>query len=440
MAKKAPDTPDPPDPYETAGAQQQVNLNTALANAALNQYEEVTPYGRSYYEPTGQVRTFGEGGEYTGAGGGYDAIGGLAHAFGFPERQPGDPLTDDQKMAIKTMGFSPFAPGGPMGAGGGSGSAGGTFSIPMMRRITEFSPEQQRIFDAEMDTTGDLYDLANAYTGRVAEGLENPFTFEGLPDAPRADEGARQDIIDALYGQYKSRIDPEMEQDRRALEQRLANQGISIGSDAWDSEMDRYGRSRNDAYQSARNQAVTAGGAEQSRLFGLGASARERAIQERAYLRDRPINEITALTSGRGLTMPQFSAVPQVGMNAANLQGAVYDSHQSEMQAAQMAQQARSSMIGAITGLGGSLLGGAGAAGGFGKLFSDERLKENIHDTGISVDGVPVKTWDWRGTGEPDVGVIAQDVERKNPGAVDKSHPSGYRRVDYSKVFGLGAS
>jgi hypothetical protein len=49
--------------------------------------------------------------------------------------------------------------------------------------------------------------------------------------------------------------------------------------------MDDFYRGRNDAYQGAQNAAIQAGGAEQSRLFGLGSTARRDAISEQNYLR-----------------------------------------------------------------------------------------------------------------------------------------------------------
>ncbi|MGR6743517.1 hypothetical protein, partial [Aeromonas veronii] len=68
----------------------------------------------------------------------------------------------------------------------------------------------------------------------------------------------RQEVQDALL----ARQQPQMDRDKAALEQRLADQGITIGSKAYQSSMDDYGRSANDA----RLAAVLAGGQEQSRL------------------------------------------------------------------------------------------------------------------------------------------------------------------------------
>jgi len=69
-------------------------------------------------------------------------------------------------------------------------------------------------------------------------------------------------------------------------------------------------------------------------------------------------------------------------------------------------------------------------------LFSDRRLKKNIHNAGIlagSKGDYPLHTFEYKGSNQRHSGVIAQEVEKKNPDAVfmDKS---GYRKVDYSKL------
>ena len=60
---------------------------------------------------------------------------------------------------------------------------------------------------------------------------------------------------------------------------------------AFSAAMDDFNRGRNDAYQTALNAAIQAGGAEQSRLFGLGTSARQNYIDEQNYLRQLPASE-----------------------------------------------------------------------------------------------------------------------------------------------------
>lgn len=77
----------------------------------------------------------------------------------------------------------------------------------------------------------------------------------------------RSRVEDALF----SRLNPKLQQDRSALETQLSNQGIKLGSAAYDRAMGNFGQQSNDA----RMAAIMAGGQEQSRMAGL---ARDQAM------------------------------------------------------------------------------------------------------------------------------------------------------------------
>jgi hypothetical protein len=84
-----------------------------------------------------------------------------------------------------------------------------------------------------------------------------------------------QKSIDAYMKQAESRLNPRMEQEQKTLEAQLQNMGLTRGSAAWNSEMDRQMRARNDAYTSAQNQAIMAGGADAARMQGMDLAAGE---------------------------------------------------------------------------------------------------------------------------------------------------------------------
>lgn len=74
---------------------------------------------------------------------------------------------------------------------------------------------------------------------------------------------------------------------------------------------------------------------------------------------------------------------------------------------------------------------GAGGAGGILKAFSDARLKTNIEPVGPRVDGLQAYSFLWRHSGKPDVGFMAQDVERTHPEFVGETR-EGIKYVDYA--------
>jgi hypothetical protein len=67
-------------------------------------------------------------------------------------------------------------------------------------------------------------------------------------------------------------------------------------------------------------------------------------------------------------------------------------------------------------------------------MMSDERQKENIQPTGLELaPGLAVKTWDWKHSGRPAIGLIAQEVERVIPDAVFEV-PAGTKMIDTARL------
>ena len=297
---KSASQPQAPDPAATLAAQSASNKETAISQARLNQVDEFTPYGSSIYSKL------------------------LDDA--------GEPITND--------------------------------GIEKMKRTTTLDPEQQAIVDQQTAISGNLNTLAGDQLGRVSTALADPYSFDGMPAAPTADAASRQQVIDAYYNQQTSRLDPRFTDEQTALETQLASQGIGVGSDAYMKSMESFGRTKNDAYTSALNQAVASGGGEQSRLFGLQANERDRGIQEYAQQRNAPLNEISALMSGTQIQNPQFSPTPQTGIQPADITGPTALAYQGALSGAANAQSANNAAMGGLFGLGGSAMGAYGTYAG----------------------------------------------------------------------------
>ena len=62
-------------------------------------------------------------------------------------------------------------------------------------------------------------------------------------------------------------------------------------------------------------------------------------------------------------------------------------------------------------------------------FFSDERLKEDIEPIGKTFDGTNIVKFRYKGSPHKQIGLLAQDVERKHPEAVGLA--GGYKTVDY---------
>jgi len=239
---------------------------------------------------------------------------------------------------------------------GGTQNVGGV-DVPLWNEHTQLSPEQQKIYDSQTQLTQGTSDLANQYVGRIGDATSQPFNYEGLPGAPQYNEQYRQQQLQAI----EARNAPAMQRDQEALNQRLANQGIGLGSEAWRSAQDDYGRSVNDFRLGADVQAGNAA----AQQYGLEANTRDRAIQERTNLRTQPINEVAALLgTGNGVTNPQFSAVPQVQVAPTDVSGNYWNQYQGQIAQQQAGMQQGAAGMGGLFGLAGALGGGYLRGGG----------------------------------------------------------------------------
>lgn len=220
----------------------------------------------------------------------------------------------------------------------------------------ELSPEGQRRFDQESRINAGLGNLAETGLGYVQNTLSTPFDQSALPDAARfndsnlpgraqASDQTRQRVEDALYQRATSRMDPRFQREEESLRNRLANQGLAAGGEAWGTEMRDFRNAKDDAYQMALRDAIVGGGAEQSRLYGMesdarsrafneeqarygmDSDARSRAIGEQEFFRTEPLNILNAVRSAAPVQVPQFqnysgvNAAPPPIFNAAQNQG-----------------------------------------------------------------------------------------------------------------------
>ena len=81
-----------------------------------------------------------------------------------------------------------------------------------------------------------------------------------------------------------------------------------------------------------------------------------------------------------------------------------------------------------LLGLGIAGLGAAGQTGGFGNLFSDVRLKDNVELVGKSPSNINIYSFNYKGSKDKYEGVLAQEVLWAS------TEHDGYLMVDYSKL------
>jgi hypothetical protein len=112
---------------------------------------------------------------------------------------------------------------------------------------------------------------------------------------------------DALYNTQMAYLKPQQDQAHEQLLSQLANEGATPGSAAWQTALDQENRQNTFTNNQAINSAITGGGAEQSRLFGLGSQS----LQDQLATRNAPISEYEQL-QGNGSGGQVSAATPDI--------------------------------------------------------------------------------------------------------------------------------
>jgi len=417
--KSAPAAPAAPDPVATAAAQTQQNIAAANAQATLNHSNQNTPWGS-------QTWTSG--------------------------------------------------PAGPDG-------------ISQWTSNVTLSPAQQALSDSSDRISQNLANLGEKQLGAVSDTLGKPFNYSGAPAQVNgvptrqlqntAGYGTIQNDVDlgganlyqtfqdaqkAAYNQQAQYLDPKYKQDQSDLENKLIQQGVLQGTEAWDKATQNLGQQRTFDYNNAFNNSYATGLAAQNQLYsqalsngkfhndaqqqGFGQSVanaqlnnaaqgqafsndvtnanlqnqgRSQYINEQNYLRQQPLNELNALRSGSQVNSPQFGSTPQGSVNPtdiASLYGQQYQGQLAQYNAGVAGNNALTSGLFSL---------------GSAALMSDRRLKTNIRQIGMHAIGIPLYSYDYI-WGEPSIGVMADEVEQVRPEAVLRHHPSGYAMVSYGAL------
>ena len=214
----------------------------------------------------------------------------------------------------------------------GSYTTPGGQAVPQFTSQVDLTPLGNERFQQEQRINSGLGALAEGGIERVGGQLGTPFDMSQVPNAPNLNDNTSRD---AMVNALMQRQQPFMDRAREQKENALTVGGFNPGGEAWKSSQDDLARAENDA----RMAAIAAGGAEQSREYGLQQDARQQAIQQQQFLRSLPLNEINALRTGSQVQMPQFQGpgsaniAPAPIFNATTQQGQ-YDQGVYNQQAA----------------------------------------------------------------------------------------------------------
>jgi len=271
-----------------------------------------------------------------------------------------------------------------------------------------YTPEGSQIYDPltnsvrlnESDFTKAERLRQESLAGQLSGSLSGDFSNSG------------QAIQDATFQRGKAQIDPIVQSQKKDLAQQLADQGIPMGSEQYNSAMNRLDDSIARQYTDLSQASIA-----------TGEQVRQSRFNEISALLGR--SQVGAGTSFGGY-QPNYNGIDLAGFaQQQGLQNQQLSFMGSQAQK-NRSMQRNSALIGAV-----GSLGGAGI-----KAFSDITLKENIEHTGTSPSGIPIYEFDYKNKEHGQFrysGAMAQDLLENHPSAVIQEK-DGTLKVDYSQI------
>lgn len=342
-------------------------------------------------------------------------------------------------------------------------------------QTTTLSPQQQAALDSQMKIQQQRTDYAGELMPKVQEDIARGVDYNNLQQYGQAPTASKfQDMSNAdrmampsydrafvqdVQNQALDYMRPDMEHSSNALEAKLANQGLTPGSEAYNTAMrrlsDQQSRDKYNALNTAMTQGTTmfnsnlaAQGQDFNQKYqmtnlnnqnrtnefsqGMNISnynntLRQQQIAEQTQRQLQSLNVVNALLTGQQVGMPQMpsfsqaqSAQPVNYLGAANAQG------QMDAQNASLQNASANSFTNGLFNLGGMAAG----AGIF--KFSDRRLKFDVKRIG-KLGKFNLYSYRYAGSKDRHEGVMADEVKKVMPSAVVR-HRNGFDTVNYSMI------
>lgn len=319
------EAPKAPDPTATAAAQTASNEQTAAYQQGLNLINQKTPLGSLTYTMTSPATTSQTITGYDSKGkpiygststpAQYSATTNLT-----PEGQKSFDLQQQvanslDNLALNSTKQVQSAEAQPLSYSGLPTPTGINLSSSPSLKPLDLSglPSAPTSLDTSNLNAPTGLDLSNVAAGPT--GLDTS-KINAIPTADTADTAAARD---ALYNQATSRLDPQFDLEQKQLETQLINKGITQGSAAWNNALDQFGRTKNDAYTSAENNAVSGAADYENTLFGMSNTAyndslnqQQQALADALNIRQEGVNEAqTGFTDSNTAYQDKFAQAQQ---------------------------------------------------------------------------------------------------------------------------------
>jgi len=213
------------------------------------------------------------------------------------------------------------------------------YGNPTWTSTSALSPDQQALYDYDIASSKGLGELQSQGLKYVGNMLSSPFDTSRLPQTGiNAGEDMTQSIM--------RRLQPTLAMEQKQFDTNMANQGIPLGSEAYENAKRMFDQRQNDRLVSSVIQGTN-----------TGLQARGQGFSELAYQRNEPINTLNAVRSGSQVTNPNsfFVNAPQQSTTAgADYLGAAGLTGNANIAAANASNAQRNAMIQGLFSLGSS--------------------------------------------------------------------------------------
>lgn len=274
---------------------------------------------------------------------------------------------------------------------GGGGGNMPTYDINQAKEMYDWTLNKGR-YNVNNGLAGLQWDPASN-TLKTTYGQQMQSVLGNLFGGSNADKQA----ADSVFKAFSDRYQPIFERQSNHLQDRLVNQGIPVGSEAYSRAMSDMSQTQNDALQQAAYQSVQAG--QQARN-------NEIANNLSIFSAFNPLNHYTGSTA----------------QGNASMYDNAYNSQLAQFQAQQQAKQNMAN--------GWLNLGTQAGLGMLGWLSSDARIKENLRPVGQLFNGLTVYAFNFPGEQTTRIGLVAQEVQQLIPEAVTETD-EGLLAVNY---------
>lgn len=213
----------------------------------------------------------------------------------------------------------------PLGSSTYTGHVDPTTGAMVYDQTIKLDPSQQKLLDLQNEQSLHLGQTGGNYLSQIdanakLPALKSSYTWDDL-------NKARQSVQDALYRRQTQYLDPQYAQEQSALETKLANQGITKGSEAWQAEIGNFGRDRSRDYGNARDSSIIGSTGE----MDANARAAGTQLSQAMALREMPLNEYNALRASSQVNIPQFGGAPNAQAANTDTAGNAWNAYEGQL-------------------------------------------------------------------------------------------------------------